>query len=76
MKLLEEINELILTAHKLNNIGELSILYENLGMYELRRNNTDSGCFFLTNAYIYALEENLKSAEQIHKVLTKYGREE
>ena len=62
-------------AFKRNDKTELSLLYENLGMHELDKNNINSGCFFLTNAYVYALEEGLKSAKTIHKVLKHYGRE-
>ena len=71
-----EINESIITAHKQNDRNNLALLYESLGMSELKRNNIDAGCFFLTNAYTYALEEDLSSAKKIHKILKLYGREE
>ena len=76
MKLSDELNENIIAAHKENDRNNLSFLYETLGMSELKKNNIDAGCFFLTNAYTYALEENLKSAKKIHEILKLYGREE
>ena len=76
MKLSDELNANIIAAHKQNDRNNLSLLYERLGMSELKKNNIDAGCFFLTNAYTYALEENLKSAKKIHETLKLYGREE
>ena len=76
MKLSDELNANIIAAHKQNDRNNLSLLYERLGMSELKKNNIDAGCFFLTNAYIYALEANLNSAKKIHEVLKLYGREE
>ena len=76
MKSANAINESIITAHKQNDRHNLARLYENLGMFELKRNNIDAGCFFLTNAYTYALEEDLNSAKKIHKILKLLGREE
>ena len=54
----------------------LVIMYKNFGIAELKKNNIDSGCFYLTNAYVHALEEGLSVAEKIHKILKQYGREE
>ena len=76
MKLSDELNENIIAAHKENDRNNLSFLYESLGMSELKKNNIHAGCFFLTNAYIYALEANLNPAKKIHEVLKLYGREE
>ena len=76
MKSPAEINENIITAHKRNDPNNLALLYESLGMYELEKNNIDAGCFFLTNAYTYALEQDLSSAKEIHAILKLYGREE
>ena len=76
MKLSDELNANIIAAHKQNDRNNLSLLYERLGMSELKKNNIDAGCFFLTNAYTYALEENLNSAKKIYDILKLYGREE
>ena len=71
-----KINNNIITAYKKKDLKNLVLLYENLGMSELKRNNIDAGCFFLTNAYTYALEGGLASEKKIHKILKLYGREE
>ena len=76
MRSSDEINENIIAAHKRNDLNNLALLYKSLGMYELEKSNIDAGCFFLTNAYTYALEENLNSAKKIHKMLKLHGREE
>ena len=76
MKLSDELNKKIIAAHKQNDRNNLSYLYESIGKSELKKNNIDAGCFFLTNAYTYALEQNLNSAKKIHGILKLYGREE
>ena len=76
MKSSDKLNEKIIFAHRQNDRNNLSLLYESLGMSELKKNNIDAGCFFLTNAYTYALEENLNSAKKIYDILKLYGREE
>ena len=76
MRSANEFCESINKAHKENDRKNLKLLFESLGMLELKKNNIDAGCFFLTNAYIYALEESLSSAKKIHKILKLHGREE
>jgi hypothetical protein len=36
----------------------------------------DAACFFLTHAYVYALEQNHKDAHVLHARLVAQGREE
>ena len=33
------------------------------------------GCFFLTQGYVFALEEGLDSADRLHKILVKHGHD-
>ena len=58
------------------NGNDLIDLYKNFGLSELKKRNIDSGCFYLTHAYILALEKGLRVAKRIHQILKLYGREE
>ena len=75
MKVFKSINKNIISAHKKNDGKHLAILYKQYGLSELKRNNIDSGCFFLTQAYIFALEEGKDCATKIHSLVKSYGRE-
>lgn len=39
-------------------------------------NDLDASCFFLTHAYVFALEAGAPQARQLHGRLARYGREE
>ena len=75
MKLSKDINKRILKAHQQKDRKYLALIYERYGRSQLEKNNIDAGCFFLTHAYIFALEEGLNCATRIHKALKNYGRE-
>jgi len=40
-----------------------------------QRGEIDAACFFLTHAYVYALEQGTAGASTLRKRLIKYGRE-
>ncbi len=39
-------------------------------------NDLDASCFFLTHAYVFALEAGAPEARQLHRRLLRHGREE
>ncbi|SEK94015.1 hypothetical protein SAMN05421666_3073 [Roseovarius nanhaiticus] len=39
-------------------------------------NDLDASCFFLTHAYVFALEAGAPQARHLHGRLARYGREE
>ncbi len=39
-------------------------------------NDLDASCFFLTHAYVFALEAGAPQAPQLHRRLAIHGREE
>ena len=41
-----------------------------------RAGDTDAACFFLTQAYVFALEGGLPAARHLHRRLAAHGREE
>lgn len=72
----EQLNTQILNAHAAGDVEKLSHLYRFAGDAALQAGNIDHGCFYLTHAYVFALEGGLDAAEDIHAILKKYGREE
>ena len=57
----------------LNKIIEIFAAH---GKTKLYNNEIDAGCYYLTNAYIYALESGSDRVWEFHKILKSYGREE
>ena len=66
----------LLQAHANNDLDQLVTLYHKAGLSCIDANDVDAGCFYLTHAYIFALEAGFSEAREIHKVLVSYGREE
>jgi hypothetical protein len=72
----ERLNTKILDAHKNENISILVDIYFMLGNEELKKSAIKSGCFLLTQAFVYALEAGDCRAQEIRQILISYGREE
>ncbi|MDB4017125.1 hypothetical protein N9493_03780 [Amylibacter sp.] len=72
----DRLNSKILNAHKNENINILVDIYFMLGNEELKKSAIKSGCFLLTQAFVYALESGDCRAKEIREILISYGREE
>jgi hypothetical protein len=72
----ERLDEQVLKAHEQGDHGALVDVYHMLGDEELAGGKITSGCFLLTQAYVYALEAGDARANEIHKILKSHGREE
>ena len=72
----ERLNTKILDSHKNGNINILVDIYFMLGNEELKKSAIKSGCFLLTQAFVYALEAGDCRAQEIRQILISYGREE
>lgn len=66
----------LLVAHEKNDYPGLVTLYRQAGLSCIDANDVDAGCFYLTHAYIFALELGSNQATELHKILVAYGREE
>ncbi len=73
---LEALDAALLIAHEKNDLEQLVKLYRKAGLSCIDTNNVDAGCFYLTHAYIFALEGGWPEATEIHRTLIAYGREE
>ncbi len=70
-----DLNKRILSAHASEDGNMLARLYGDAGTQMLAAGQVDEGCFFLTQAYVFALENGLDSAEAFHGYLVEHGRE-
>lgn len=67
------LNDLLLAAHAAGDHAALVDLYEEAA---LTVNDEDAKGFFLTHAYIFALEQNHPKAATLKTHLIRMGREE
>ncbi len=73
---LKALDETLLAAHAAQDKSMLVSLYHQAGDHMLDLGNIDAACFYLTHAYIFALDTNDPSAGAIHRILASHGREE
>lgn len=62
----------LLQAHATGDIGALAELYERAAGSQ---HDDDARSFFLTHAYVHALEANLPDAGRLRQMLVDMGRE-
>lgn len=67
---------LLLAAHSTGDHITLARLYTQAADLTEASGNTDATCFYLTHAYVFALEQGLDIATEIHARLKAHGREE
>ena len=72
----DELDSGILEAWSNGDGPRLAELYAAAGNSMLASGLEDEGCFFLTQAYIIALENGLEIAAPLHAELVRHGREE
>ena len=72
----EAIDAALLDAHARGDNAALAGLYARAADMFEADGDTDSACFYLTQAYIFALEEGLPQQAELHKRLWLKGREE
>lgn len=68
------LDQALIAAHSAQDSRALVRLYQLAGKSALPADET-RGCFYLTHAYVYALEAGLPEAEILHSTLRSYGRE-
>ncbi len=68
------LNEALLAAHVAGDNETLVRLYRAAGEAALDTDEVQ-GCFYLTHAYVFALEAGLAEAEELRMMLAARGRE-
>lgn len=64
----------LLVAHEAKDNAMLVRLYRQAGEDALADDEVQ-GCFYLTHAYVFALEAGFDEAAEIHAILVAHGRE-
>jgi len=70
------LDQQLLDAHARGDKAALVGLYATAGDIAERAGRVDATCFYLTHAYIFALDCGSEAANILHARLVKYGREE
>jgi hypothetical protein len=69
---MKRLDTAILAAHAADDRRALARLYARAAD---RLNDLDAACFFLTHAYVFALESGAPEAAHLHARLAAHGRE-
>ena len=72
----ERLEQRLLAAHADNDRVLLAELYEEAANLSEISGDTEGTCFYLTHALVFALQEDLNSAQRIKARLHSYGRED
>lgn len=70
---MNDLDKRLLDAHDRDDRRALITLYTQAAD---SANNLDAACFYLTHAYIFALEAGAPAATTLHARLKSHGREE
>lgn len=65
----------LIAAHEAEDSVQLVALYSQAADEAERAGNIDAACFFLTHAYVFALEDGSARAAHLHARLVSFGRE-
>jgi len=72
---LRELDAALLTAHEAGDLVALVRLYGDAGDRALEAGDAGAAAFYLTHAYVFALEGGLPSSDALHSRLVAMGRE-
>ena len=68
------LHQRMLQAHAGQDLTSLITLYSKAGKRMETRGDTDAACFYLTHAYVYALELDAPELPELQTQLAAYGR--
>ncbi len=72
----DRLDSALLAAHAANDLPNLSRLYTQAADLAETRGDVDATCFFLTQAYVFALQADCVGTGGLHARLVAYRREE
>ena len=72
----DRLDRQMLAAHARDDLGALVGLYTQAADLSEQAQNIDAACFYLTHAYIFALDTGADEAKELHARLKARGREE
>jgi len=71
---LQTVEKALLLAHEQNNYSDLVTYYSKAATLMENQGDIDAACFYLTQAYVYAMECGSDQAQELHNRLAKHGR--
>ncbi len=71
-----ELDQLLLQAHDANQIEELVRLYTVAANAKEAEGSIDAACFYLTHAFVFALECGHDQCDGLQHRLAQFGREQ
>ncbi|MEM7506053.1 MAG: hypothetical protein AAF415_04850 [Pseudomonadota bacterium] len=71
-----DLDRALIAAHEAGDSERLTVLYAEAADEAETAGNVDAACFYLTHAYVFALESGAPQAADLHRRLKAYGREE
>ncbi len=69
------LDQRLLAAHARGDHGTLVALYTEAADTAEDAGRIDAACFYLTHAYVFALQEGVPAAARLHARLKAHGRE-
>ncbi|MFY0310577.1 hypothetical protein ACFMBG_11870 [Leisingera sp. D0M16] len=69
-----DLDRALLQAHEDKDSAELVRLYTLAGDMAEEAGNIDAACFYLTHAFVFALEAGLPEAKELNRRLADRGR--
>lgn len=72
----ERLDQRMLAAHSSGDLVGLIGLYTQAAKMKEEVQDIDAACFYLTHAYIFALDAGAEEARALHARLKERGREE
>lgn len=70
----EALDKALLKAHAEEDTPQLVTLYERAAEDAFARQDTDAACFYLTHAFVFALESGHSAAPELNRRLAERGR--
>lgn len=70
------LNDAILAAHAADDLAALVTLYREAGDQSEAAGEIDACCFFLTQAYVFALDTGDPGSDDLRARLVAHGRDE
>lgn len=71
----DALNAALINAHEHGDVARLISLYKTAGEGCEHVGDIDAACFYLTHAFVFALEEGADDAVALSQKLAHYGRE-
>jgi uncharacterized protein HemY len=71
---LDELEQALLAAHAAQDLPALVTLYTTAADAAASRQDHDAACFYLTHAFVFALEAGAPEAPALNKRLADQGR--